>query len=203
MTRRFALTWDYRCPFARIVHDHVIAGLHGGADWDVRFLPFSLGQAHVAEDEIDVWDRAEDAPNADSGLVALQLAVAIRDTQPDAFLDAHLALFDHRHAHAGSLRDRELLSKVVIDAGVDAEAAWAEVATGRPLATVREEHTAFVASHNVWGVPTFIVGDAAVFVRLMELADGNADFAKATIERILDNIEWPILNEFKHTSIPS
>jgi hypothetical protein len=203
MTRAFALTWDYRCPFARIAHDHVLTAVRGGADWDVRFLPFSLGQAHVGEDETDVWDRPEDAPNADSGLVALQLAVAIRDTQPDTFLAAHHALFDHRHLHAGSLRDRDALSKVVVDAGVDVEAAWAEVAGGRPLATIREEHTSFVASHEVWGVPTFIVGDSAVFVRLMQAAGGDAAFATSTIERVLDNIEWPILNEFKHTSIPS
>jgi hypothetical protein len=202
-TRTFALTWDYRCPFARIAHDHVLTGLRGGAGWDVRFLPFSLGQAHVTDDEIDVWDRPEDAPNADSGLLALQLAVAIRDTQPEVFLAAHQALFDHRHLHAGSLRTRDVLSKVVVDAGVDAEAAWAEVATGRPLATVRDEHTSFVASHHVWGVPTFIVGDAAVFVRLMRAADDDVAFATATIERVLHNIEWPILNEFKHTSIPS
>lgn len=203
MTRSFALTWDYRCPFARIGHDHVVTALQAGADWNVRFLPFSLGQAHVADDELDVWDRAEDAPDADSGLVAMQLAVAIRDTQPEAFLAAHQALFEHRHVRAGSLRNRDALSKVVVDAGVDAEAAWAEVATGRPLVTVRDEHTSFVASHDVWGVPTFIVDDAAVFVRLMQGPDGDAAFAQATIERVLDNIEWPILNEFKHTSIPS
>jgi hypothetical protein len=203
MTRTFALTWDYRCPFARIGHDHVVTALRGGADWDVRFLPFSLGQAHVADDETDVWDRADDAPDADSGLLALQLGVAIRDTQPDAFLAAHQALFDHRHLQAGSLRKRDVLSKVIVDAGVDAEAAWAEVASRRPLATIRDEHTAFVASHDVWGVPTFILGDAAVFVRLMRAADGDVAFATATIERILDSIEWPILNEFKHTSIPS
>jgi len=47
MTRRFALTWDYRCPYGRIAHDHVVTGLRGGADWDVAFLPFSLGQSHV------------------------------------------------------------------------------------------------------------------------------------------------------------
>lgn len=203
MTRSFALTWDYRCPFARIVHDHVVVGLQAGADWDVRFLPFSLGQAHVGDEDQDVWDRAEDAPDYDSGLLALQLAVAVRDTQPHVFLAAHTALFEHRHAHAGSLRTRDALSKVVVDAGVDAEAAWAEVASGRPLATIRDEHTSFVASHDVWGVPTFIVGDAAVFVRLMQRADGDAAFAISTIDRILDNIEWPILNEFKHTSIPS
>ena len=88
-------------------------------------------------------------------------------------------------------------------AGADVDAVWAEVDSGRPLATVEKEHTAYVDSHNVWGVPTFIVGDAAVFVRLLELPDGDARPAdRRTIERVLDQIDWPILNEFKHTSIP-
>lgn len=203
MTRSFTLTWDYRCPFARIVHDHVVTALQAGAGWQVRFLPFSLGQSHVAPGEPDVWDRPEGAPDADSGLLAMQLGLAIRDTQPEAFLDAHQALFDHRHAQAGSLRDSDALSKVVVGAGVDAEAAWAEVASGRPLATLRDEHTAFVASHDVWGVPTFVVGDQAVFARLMDRPDGDATLATATIERLLDTIAWTSLNEFKHTRIPT
>ena len=41
MARSFGLTYDYRCPFARLVHDHVVEGLRDGADWDVTFLPFS------------------------------------------------------------------------------------------------------------------------------------------------------------------
>jgi hypothetical protein len=43
----FAVTWDYRCPFARNAHEHVLDGLAAGAEWDVTFLPFSLGQVHV------------------------------------------------------------------------------------------------------------------------------------------------------------
>ena len=86
--------------------------------------------------------------------------------------------------------------------GVDVDAVWAEVDSGRPLATVEKEHTAFVDSHTVWGVPTFIVGDQAVFVRLLERPEGDAAKATATIERLLDQIDWPTLNEFKHTSIP-
>lgn len=199
MTLRFAITWDYRCPFARIAHDHVITGLEAGADWDVRFLPFSLSQAHVADDEAPVWER----PEIDSGLIGLQLGVAVRDTQPDVFLAAHRALFDYRHLNSGSLRDRDALSKVLVGAGVDAEAVWEEVASGRPLATVRDEHTEFVASHHVWGVPTFLVDDRAVFVRLLAAADGDDALAVSTIERVLDNISWSLLNEFKHTSIPN
>ena len=198
MTRMFGLTYDYRCPFARIAHDHVVAGLRANADWEVTWLPFSLGQAHVAEGEPPVWER----PQSDSGLLALQASIAVRDTQPDVFLAAHHALFEHRHAAAGAIATRDDLAPVLDGAGVDVPALWAEVDSGRPLATVEKEHTAFVDSHNVWGVPTFIVADAAVFVRLLDTPHGDTGVAIATVERILDQIAWPLLNELKHTSIP-
>jgi hypothetical protein len=195
---RFSITWDYRCPFARNAHEHVLAGLAGGADWDVTFLPFSLGQVHVEEGQPDVWD----APESDSGLLALQLGVAVRDTQPDLFRAVHEALFRHRHDRAGSLRDEDELLTLVGQVGVDADAAFAEVASGRPLATVKAEHTAFAESHHVWGVPTFIVDDRAGFVRYMHRPDGDAELAVRTIERTLELLEWSDLNELKHTSIP-
>jgi 2-hydroxychromene-2-carboxylate isomerase len=198
VTRLFALTYDYRCPYARIAHEHVLAGVRAGADWEVRFLPFSLGQAHVEEGEPPVWTR----PEVDSGLLALQASVAVRDAQPEHFLDVHHALFEHRHVNAGQLRERDELTPVLAAAGADADAVWAEVDSGRPLVTVEKEHTGFVDSHNVWGVPTFVVDDAAVFVRLLELPDGDGQLAITTIERVLDQIAWPNLNEFKHTSIP-
>jgi hypothetical protein len=198
MPRRFALTYDYRCPYARIAHDHVVAALHDGADWDVRFLPFSLSQSHVDDGEPPVWER----PEIDSGLLALQASIAARDTQPEHFLDVHHALFEHRHAAAGDLRRREVLSEVLAAAGADVDAVWAEVDTGRPLATIQREHTDFVESHHVWGVPTFVVDEHAVFVRLLDRADGDGELARTTVERILDQIAWPILNEFKHTSVP-
>lgn len=198
MTRSFGLTFDYRCPFARLVHDHVVEGLRDGADWNVTFLPFCLGQAHVEDGHPDVWDD----PESDSGLFALQVAISVRDRQPAAFLDMHQALFNHRHTGGGSLRDHEVLRRVVTGAGIDADAAFADVATGRTLEVVRDEHTRYVDSHQVWGTPTFIVADKAVFVRLLDHAHGDRATGRRTIERILDDIDWPILNEFKHTSIP-
>src|SRR4029077_17052836 len=79
MTLSFAVTWDYRCPFARNVHEHLLNGLAGGADWELRFAPFSLGQVHVAEGETDVWDE----PDKDSGILALQAGVIVRDRFPE------------------------------------------------------------------------------------------------------------------------
>jgi DSBA-like thioredoxin domain len=198
MTSTFGLTYDYRCPYARIAHEHVLAGLRAGAGWDVQFLPFSLAQAHVEEGEPPVWAR----PEVDSGLLALQASLAVRDTQPDHFLDVHHALFEHRHANAGKLRERDELTPVLAATGVDVDGVWAEVDSGRPLVTVEKEHTGFVESHNVWGVPTFIVDDEAVFVRLLEPPNGDEQLAVTTVERVLDQISWANLNEFKHTSIP-
>jgi len=198
VTTAFAVTWDYRCPFARNAHEHVLDGLAGGANWDVTFVPFSLGQVHVEDGEPDVWDN----PDADSGLLGLQVGVAVRDTLPDRFVDAHRALFAHRHEQAGSLRDEQALGNVLKSLDIDADAILAELASGRPLATIKAEHTAYAASHDVWGVPTFIVGDQAAFVRFMHRPGGDIELARRTIDRTVDLLGWPELNEFKHTSIP-
>jgi len=198
MALTFAVTWDYRCPFARIAHDHVVEALRAGADWDVTFVPFCLGQAHIEDGQPDVWDD----PEADTGLLALQAGVVVRDTYPDHFLDVHRALFDARHVDGAPLRDEAVIRSVLTGAGVDADAVLAEIATGAPLETVRKEHEAAVANNEVWGVPTFIADDRAAFVRLMATAEGDSELARHTVERIVDMLQgWPELNEFKHTSL--
>lgn len=198
MTAQFGLTYDYRCPFARLVHDHVVTGLRDGADWDVTFLPFSLGQAHVEEGDTDIWERPDD----DSGLLALQVSISLRDNQPATFLGFHHAMFEHRHNGGGSLRDETVIRRVITENGGDADAAFADVKTGRPLQVIKDEHTKYASSHSVWGTPTFVMGDKAVFVRLLDHSHGDAAIARRTVERIVEDIRWPILNEFKHTSVP-
>ena len=198
MPRSFGLTWDYRCPYGRIAHDHVVTGLLSGADWNVTFLPFSLGQPHVEPGMPPIWET----PHLDSGIFALQVGIAARDSDPDKFLHFHHAVFNYRHTRAGNLKNREELGAMLSNAGFDADAIFSEVESGRPLATIGEEHSRYAESHQVWGVPTFVVDDKAVFVRLLDLANGDAQVAISTINRVLDNIDWPILNEFKHTSVP-
>ena len=196
-TSSFAVTWDYRCPFARIGHLHVIEGLRAGADWDVTFTPFSLGQAHVEEGQPDVWDN----PAAESGLLALQVGVTVRDRFPEAFLDVHEALFDARHLAGDDLRDEAVLRAVLDTRGLDADQVL-DAAHDGALDVVHKEHDRVVADHDVWGVPTFIAGDQSVFVRLMAGPDGDGELAVRTVERVLDLVTgWPELNEFKHTSI--
>lgn len=195
----FAVTWDYRCPFARNAHEHVVAGLRAGAPWDVTFVPFSLGQVHVAEGDPDIWTHWED----DSGLLALQAGVVVRDKVPDRFLAVHEALFALRHDHGGRLRDAEAVRATLLAQGVDADAVLAEIASGWPIEQVADAHTTAAREHEVWGVPTFVQGDQAVFVRLMDRPGGDASHAIRTVERVLDLLAgFPQLNEYKHTSIP-
>ena len=193
----FAVNWDYRCPFARNAHEHLIEGLRAGADWNVRFVPFSLGQVHVPEGEPDVWVR----PEVDTGLLALRAGVVVRDRFPDQFLDVHEALFALRHDEGRHLEDEAEVRKVLADKGVDADAVFAEIDSGAALETVRDEHTASVDEMEAWGVPTFMQGDKAVFVRLMDRPRGDGQLAIRTIEKVVALLtEFPELNEFKHTS---
>jgi protein-disulfide isomerase-like protein with CxxC motif len=96
-----------------------------------------------------------------------------------------------------------VLSDVLSTSGLDAKAILAEVDAGWPLETLRKEHEASVAEHQAFGVPTFVVGTNATFVRLTNRPAGDAALATSTIERVVDLLTgWPELNEFKHTSIP-
>lgn len=193
------MTWDYRCPFARNASEHVLAGLAHGADWDVTFVPFSLGQVHVTEDEPPIWDRPDD----DSGLLALQIGTVARDLEPERFHAIHRDLFAIRHDHGAQLNDRERLRGVLDAHGVDADAVFERIGSGYALKTVRLDHDTAASDHKVWGVPTFISGDRAVFVRLMERPRDDGATAVRTIERVLDLIDgFGDLNEFKHTTIP-
>lgn len=200
MTLSFAVTWDYRCPFARNAHEHLLTALEAGADWEVRFVPFSLGQVHVAEGDTDVWDE----PQKDTGIVALQAGVVVRDRFPDTFRAVHRDLFAARHDQGLKLQDVDVVREVLVRHGVDAEEVFAAIDDGTALKQVRAEHEAAVEHHQVWGVPTFISGDEAVFVRLMDRSpDGaDADGSRRSIERVVELLDgWPNLNEFKHTGI--
>lgn len=194
MARRFALTFDYRCPFARNAHEAVVAGIREGRDWEVDFVPFSLDQVHLAEGETPVWER--DLTEAGKGLRALLWGVAVRDVFPEQFLNFHLALFSARHDHGHQISDEAVLAEVAAGVGVDPVAVAAEVASGRPAKTLAGEHVDAARRHRAFGVPTVIEGDEAVFVRIMERGH-VADFAQA-----LDLVGWSGLNEFKRTTIP-
>lgn len=198
-TRAFAVTWDYLCPFARNAHEHLVAALEDGAPWDVTFTPFSLMQAHVEEGDTPVWELDDKA----RGLLALEAGVVVRDKFPDRFPAVHVALFAARHDEGKEISDPEVVRAAIDAAGVPADEVFAEIEKGWPIQAVRAEHEKAVSDYEIFGVPTFVVGDDSVFVRLMTRPGGDGAKARAVIERVLDLLEeHPELNEFKHTKIP-
>jgi hypothetical protein len=194
VTRRFGLTWDYLCPFARNAHEAVVAGVRDGKDWDVRFWAFSLDQAHLEEGDTPVWERPLDA--AGSGVRALLWGIAVRDSFPEHFFDFHLGVYKARFDEGQKIPEEAVLRAVATQVGLDADAVAAEVATGGPAKTLESEHSEAVERCAAFGVPTVIDGEEAVFVRLMER--GNT----ADLEQALDLVGNTRLNEFKRTKIP-
>jgi hypothetical protein len=196
MARQVAVTFDYRCPFARNAHEAIVAAIRADALPDVewRFLPFSLDQVHVGDDEAPVWERSPDSRG--TGVLALLYGIAVRDAFPEHFLDAHLGLFAARHDHGRKLGHESVLRDVVASVGLDPDAVAEEAWSGRPLKTLAAEHTQAVDDSEVFGVPTFVEHDDAVFVRFMER--GRID----DLERMVGLLDWARLNEFKRTRIP-
>jgi hypothetical protein len=199
VARSFACTFDYRCPFARNVHEALVNGLREGRDWDIDFKAFSLDQVHVAEGEPPVWERPEGKERG-SGVRALEFGIVARDIFPDQFLDLHLALFGARHDQGLRLHDPGVLEDAARSAGLDPDAIQAEIEAGWPLKKLAAEHTEAVERWAVFGVPTFIDltlsdGNDSIFVRLMER--GRAD----DVQRVLDMLDFERLNEFKRTRI--
>ena len=197
-TTRFAVTYDYRCPFARNGHEHVLAGLEAGANWEVTFLPFSLSQAHVPEGGTPVWDDPAKAKD----LLAMAAGVVVRDRYPDRFPNVHLGLFAARHDRSADLRDIEVVRATLTQAGVPADEVLDEAVSGWPVEEMRKAHEAAVADYEVFGVPTYIVDDTAVFVRLMTRPEGDTKGSRTLIDKVLDRIvDEPVINEFKHTTL--
>ncbi len=194
MTRSIAVTFDYRCPFAYNGNAAVIAAIRAGTDVQFTFRPFSLDQVHVAEGETPMWER--DRSEWGTGVVSLLYGIAVRDSFSDKFFDAHLALFAARHERGLQLQDEAVVRDAVASAGLDPDAVAEEAWSGRPLKVLAAEHREAVDRWGVFGVPTYIEDDQAVFVRFMER--GRVD----DLERMLELLPWSRLNEFKRTRIP-
>lgn len=195
----FRVSFDYRCPFAKNIHLHLIAALRAGADFNVTFEPWTLSQGHRAEGAPDVW--SDDSKVAD--LVALAYGVAVRETHDrETFLAAHEALFRARHERGIRLASAEEVEAVLTDAGVDVTVARAFVDRGAAhdiIATTYREFERF----DAFGVPTFVVGNDATFVRYMTAPTTDSDSAAIITSLVTLMSSTPALNEFKHTRLPA
>jgi hypothetical protein len=194
----FDLSFDYRCPFAKNLHLHVVTALNAGADFTVNFVPWTLSQGYRAEGAPDVWND----PTYDADLVSLAASVSVRDQQPDYFLRAHEALFRARHERAIRLVTLDEIDGVLSPLGVDMASVRLDVASRRPHEVIGQSYDAF-SRYDAFGVPTFVVGDDATFVRYMTPPTDDARASIKIIESLVALMALePELNEFKHTRLP-
>ncbi len=199
MPHVFAVTFDYLCPFARNFSEHVLAGLDDGADWEVTFTAYSLAQGHVEEGDVDVWDA--DQPAKVSGLLALQAGLVVRDRFPARFVGVHRALFAARHDHGQDIKDREVVRGALRTGGVHPDEVFEAIDCGDALNAVRADHDRNV-ERQVWGVPTVVTADRAVFVRLLNRPEDDIAKVRARVERIVEMVDdLPELHEFKQVEL--
>jgi len=193
--KTFTVTYDYLCPFARIASESLVDAVVAGAPYDVTFKPFSLAQNHLDDDAVAVWDRGP-SDEQGRGVLALFWSLAIRDGFSESFLEFHKSLFNAKHDDLADIGDEAVLRDLATKVGLDADAVAAAVETGVPAKTLAAEHTALVEDLGVFGVPTFIDGEEAVFVRFMERHKLD------DLDKVVDMISWTNVNEFKRSRIP-
>lgn len=193
----FQLSYDYRCPFAKNIHLHVIEALRAGADFDVTFVPWTMSQGYQASGAPDVWDD----PTRDPEHLALAVSTSVRDQQPERFLDVHEALFRARHVRAIRLVTWDEITAALAGIDVDLDLVAEDLASRRPYKVIGESFREF-ERYEAFGVPTFVVGGDATFVRYMnEPTDPSASIA--LIESLVSLMSnESALNEFKHTKVP-
>jgi hypothetical protein len=194
----FDLSYDYRCPFAKNIHLHVLKALEAGADFDVNFVPWTMSQGYQEDGAPGVWND----PKFDAERLSLAVSVSVRDQQPDLFYAAHEALFRARHEQAIRLVTFEEIDRVLGPLGVDVEQVRIDVASRRPHEVIGKCFEEF-STYEAFGVPTFVVDGDATFVRYMvPPTDGAAASVKLIESLITLMAQKPNLNEFKHTRLP-
>ncbi len=193
MPHTLSITYDYLCPFARNANEAVLELLEGGSPHSVTFVAFSLTQNSAGPGDVPQWDLPSD--QAGAGVLALYWSLAVRDDFADLFPAFHHAMFSARHDDARDISNPDVLRAVTESVGLDPDIVASVVGSGVPAKSLAQDHTTAVEQHGVFGVPTFIQGDQAVFVRFMERNQTD------DVERVLDMLRWTNLNEFKRTVV--
>jgi hypothetical protein len=193
----FQLSYDYRCPFAKNIHLHVVTALRAGADFDVTFVPWTMSQGYRADGALDVWDD----PQRDAEHLALAVSISLRALLPERFLDAHEALFRARHERAIRLVNEHEITEALAGLQLDLKPIFEDVASRRPHKFIGESFREF-ERYEAFGVPTFVVDGDATFVRYMNPPTNDPTASKAIIESLLSLMSnESALNEFKHTKV--
>ena len=195
MTRQFAVSFDYRCPFARNGHESVVAGLRAGRDWDVRSCRSRSTRCTSRRAR-----RRCGSATPTSGAPACSAAVGHRRPR---LVPRPVPRLAHRRVRGPPRRGRQ--DRQGRSARARSRRRSGSTPTrSRPRSrgpaarrSLADEHTEAVKRwHDV---------RRADVHRRRHAPCSSASWTASNpddVDRVLDLLEWTDLNEFKHTSVP-
>ncbi len=164
----FELYYDYLCPFVYRA-SLLLANVAGERPIDVRWRYFSLAQVNSKVDGWTAWG----APGAEKvrGRLAFKAAEAAR--RQDRFDPFHANLLAARHQDRLDVDDAKVVEEVAEESGLELERFRRDLDDPAILDALAHDHKHAVATHGVFGTPTFVFPNgASAYIRLAEAPSG-------------------------------
>ncbi len=164
----FELYYDYLCPFVYRA-SLLLANVAGERPIDVRWRYFSLAQVNSKVDGWTAWG----APAAEKvrGRLAFKAAEAAR--RQDRFDPFHANLLAARHQDRLDIDDAKVVEEVAEESGLELERFRRDLDDPAILDALAHDHKHAVATHGVFGTPTFVFPNgASAYIRLAEAPSG-------------------------------
>ncbi|HEX9099458.1 MAG TPA: DsbA family protein [Candidatus Dormibacteraeota bacterium] len=194
----FELYYDYLCPFVYRA-SLLLANVAAERPIDVRWRYFSLAQVNSKQEGWTVWD----GPAAEKvrGRLAFKAAEAAR--RQDRFNPFHANLLAARHQDRLDIDDAGVVEQVAEESGLELERFRRDLDDPAILDALARDHKHAVATHGVFGTPTFVFPNgASAYIRLAEAPSG------AGALRLFDSllaiaVDEPRVLEIKRPTRPS
>lgn len=164
----FELYYDYLCPFVYRA-SLLLANVAAERPIDVQWRYFSLAQVNTKEEGWTVW--AAPAAEQVRGRLAFKAAEAAR--RQDSFDPFHANLLGARHQSRLDIDDAKVVEQVAEESGLDLQRFRHDLDDPAILDALARDHKNAVATHGVFGTPTFVFPNgASAYIRLAEAPTG-------------------------------
>ena len=164
----FELYYDYLCPFVYRA-SLLLANVAAERPTDVRWRYFSLTQVNSKEEGWTAW--AAPAAEKVRGRLAFKAAEAAR--RQDRFAPFHASLLTARHQDRLDIDDSKVVARVAEESGLELERFRRDLDDPSILDALALDHRHAVATHGVFGTPTFVFPNgASAYIRLAEAPTG-------------------------------
>ena len=164
----FELYYDYLCPFVYRA-SLLLTNVAAERPIDVRWRYFSLAQVNSKEQGWTAWD----APAAETVRGRLAFKAAEAASRQDRFDAFHVNLLAARHQDRLDIDDAKVVERVAEESGLELERFRRDLADPAILDALARDHNHAVATHGVFGTPTFVFSNgASAYIRLAEAPSG-------------------------------